>query len=135
MATSDIQSVPPPWKLKGTIYMLTFWSSKSQIEAAESFVYSPLEANSPFASQKDGRHVGGLSMVQIIRYSESPVGPYDELILTPGTHEYVIEEDGRRVTKRNVRITRIYVSQKYTCWNGRKSEFPGDLLSKLQSTK
>lgn len=124
MATDDIQPVPPPWKLKGTIYILAFWLSKAQIEAAGSLLYSPLEASSPFASPEGGRHVGGLSMFQIIRYTESPIGPYDELIISPGAHDHVVEENGKRVTKRNVRITRIYVSQKYTCWNGRKSLSP-----------
>ena len=27
-------------------------------------------------------------MVQIIRHTESPVGPYDELVLVPGEFEY-----------------------------------------------
>lgn len=123
MPPDDIQAVAPPWKLKGTIYILAFWSTKAQLEAAGDILYSPLEGSSPFvsASQEGGRHIGGLSMIQVIRYTESPVGPYDELIVTPGAHEYVVEENGRRVTKRNVRITRIYVSQKYTCWNGRKN--------------
>ena len=126
MASENFQSVLPPWKLKGTIYLFAFWSSKSQVEDAGSLVYSPLEAGSSFSStiQEGGRHVGGLSMIQIIRYSASPVGPYDELIISPGAHDYVVEENGKRVTKRSVRITRIYVSQKYTCWNGRKSRYP-----------
>jgi hypothetical protein len=125
MPPNDIQPVLPPWKLKGTVYMFPFWTKASDIAEAgkAGITYSPLEAKSAFASSEDsGKHLGGLSMVQIIRYTKSPVGPYDELILAPGSHEYVVEENGRRVKKRNLRITRIYVSQKYTCWNGRKSE-------------
>lgn len=122
----DIQPVLPPWKLKGTVYMFPFWTKASDIAEAgkAGITYSPLEAKSAFAasSEDSGKHLGGLSMIQVIRYTESPVGPYDELILAPGSHEYVVEENGRRVKKRNLRITRIYVSQKYTCWNGRKSE-------------
>jgi hypothetical protein len=64
--------------------------------------------------------VGGLGMIQVIRYTESPVGPYDELVIVPGGFEW---EDAKKIKKRNVRVTRIYVSQKETCWNGRKSEF------------
>lgn len=65
-------------------------------------------------------------MVQIIRYTSSPVGPYDELLVVPGYFEYERDrEDGKggvRVEKKkNARITRIYVSQKETCWNGRAS--------------
>lgn len=88
-------------------------------------MYSPLEAHSPFS---DGKFIGGLANVQVIRYTESPVGPYDELIVVPGKFEYHVDsklEDGnlKQVTKQNLRVTRIYVSQEATCWNGRNSEF------------
>lgn len=79
--------------------------------------HAPLERQTLSAS--DGTFVGGIGMVQIIRYTESPVGPYDELLLVPGFFKY----DGPNgETRKNVRITRIYVSQKYTCWNGRTSK-------------
>lgn len=55
-------------------------------------------------------------MVQVIRYSETPVGPYDEMLMIPGKFEYPDEKGG---TRANLRITRIYVSQEKTCWNGR----------------
>ena len=62
-------------------------------------------------------------MVQLIRYTESPVGPYDEFILVPGNFSWTKEDkDGRRITGHHPKITRIYVSQKHTCYNGRKSE-------------
>jgi hypothetical protein len=75
--------------------------------------YAPLEAASEFASpEAAGAFNGGLGMMQIVRYHDSPVGPYDELILVPG----YFQVPG---TKREmVRVTRIYVSQKDTCWNG-----------------
>jgi hypothetical protein len=81
------------------------------------FLYAPLELNSSFS---EGEMLGGLGMIQVIRYTESPVGPYDELVVVPGGFEW---EDAKKTKKRNVRVTRIYVSQKATCWNGRKSEF------------
>ncbi|EEY16277.1 conserved hypothetical protein [Verticillium alfalfae VaMs.102] len=113
--------VPPPWTLKGTVYLFAFWTTKSQAANPPSFAYSPLEASAGYATPEGSRHLGGLSMIQLIRYTESPVGPYDELILSPGFHEYTVEEAGKRVKKRNARITRIYVSQRQTCWNGRKN--------------
>ena len=125
--TTDIEPLPPPWKLRGTIYTFPFWTNKSEIAAANDagLTYSPLEANSAFASAEAGKHLGGMSLIQIIRYSESPAGPYDELILSTGSFEYAVEEaDGKRVKKRHLRITRIYVSHKSTCWNGRKSKAP-----------
>lgn len=124
MSTDDIKAVPAPWKLRGDVFSFPFWTNKEQIAKADAagITYSPLEAKGGYASHEGNEHLGGMGMIQIIRYSESPVGPYDELILIPGFWEYVIEEKGKRVKKRNTRITRIYVSQKYTCWNGRKSE-------------
>jgi hypothetical protein len=61
-------------------------------------------------------------MVQITRYTESPVGPYDGFILVPGQFEY--EDSG----KKNYKVSRIYVSQEKTCYNGRKSKWMGLLL-------
>jgi len=51
-------------------------------------------------------------MLQIIRYTETPVGPYDEMALMPG--DFVTPKK----TKQSMRITRIYVSQIDTCYNG-----------------
>jgi len=62
-------------------------------------------------------------MIQLLRYSDTPVGPYDEMILCPGYFEYPVDgKNGDKSTKKGVRITRIYVSQKQTCWNGRSSK-------------
>lgn len=87
--------------------------------------YSPLEAKSPFADPAaSGEHLGGLSQIQIIRYTDSPVGPYDELIVCPGFFAYEKDNDkGESKRMKNARVTRVYVSQKSTCWNGRTSEF------------
>ncbi|KAK8049643.1 hypothetical protein PG994_011373 [Apiospora phragmitis] len=120
MDGKPIVPVPAPWRLKGTIYMVSFWAQAGKLP---DFAYSPLEARSDFSNPvRSGEHLGGLSQFQIIRYTETPVGPYDELIVCPGFFKYQTEENGQIKTKKNARITRIYVSQKYTCWNGRKSE-------------
>lgn len=57
-------------------------------------------------------------MAQIIRYSETPVGPYDELAILPGTFSGVGRDGGKR---RDSRITGIWVSSKETLINGRKN--------------
>ena len=124
------ESIPvalPPWKLKGTIYSFMVYSTSKDattLSNDRSFLYSPLEASSTFGN---GKFLGGLSMLQLIRYTESPVGPYDELLIVPGSFAYEKETiEGERVKvekKKNLRITRIYVSQKATCWNGRTSGF------------
>lgn len=117
-----IPSAPPPWDLRGDVYFFSFWTSASQARNLPPMAYSPLEARSEYASNSSSRPVGGLSMVQILRYRDSPVGPYDELIVVPGSFDWVREDaSGRRRTGRNPKITRIYVSQKHTCYNGRLS--------------
>ena len=121
MTEPPITPVAAPWTLRGTIYMMPFWMSAAQAQRLPPVAYSPLEGSSAFASPEGGRPVGGLSMIQLIRYTESPVGPYDELILAPGYHAVTVEEKGRMVSRSKIRITRIYVSQKDICWNGRKS--------------
>lgn len=65
-------------------------------------------------------------MVQIVRYTETPVGTYDELVIMPGDFEVPVlsggsggeGEGGKKKVKKNTRITGIWVSQKDTCWNG-----------------
>lgn len=61
-------------------------------------------------------------MIQLIRYHDTPVGPYDEMILCPGSFEYPdpSSSSSSKSKKKAMRITRIYVSQKETCFNGRK---------------
>ena len=57
-------------------------------------------------------------MAQIIRYSETPVGPYDELAILPGAFSGVGRDGGK---KRDSRITGIWVSSKETLINGRRN--------------
>ncbi len=74
-----------------------------------------------------GRPVGGLYSIQILRYLDSPVGSYDELLVSPGAFAYPFEAEGggkKRKERRNLRITRIYVSSKEACYNGRLSKSP-----------
>lgn len=106
--------VPPPWTCKCTAYVLPFFYSASSGLPTD-LAYAPLEAatSSFFSSQAEaGSYKGGLCLIQIIRYTETPVGPYDEMVLLPG--EFGIP--GQK--GQNMRITSIYVSQKDTCYNG-----------------
>lgn len=119
--------VPGPWKLKASAHIFFMYNTSNDIKNLnESFIYDPLEANSKFTA---GKHVGGLSAVYVLRYHDSPVGPYDEMMVVPGFHEYekpVMKGDGTThlVTKKNLRVTRIFVSTKESCYNGRRSEIP-----------
>lgn len=118
--------VPAPWSLKATVYSFLLYitsSEASKLSENKTFLYAPLEANSGFAEDE---FVGGLALVQVLKYSESPVGPYDELLIVPGKFEYpfdITTKYGEETENRkNLKLTRIYVSQEKTCWNGRKSK-------------
>ncbi|KAL4972649.1 hypothetical protein BDW66DRAFT_169443 [Aspergillus desertorum] len=56
-----------------------------------------------------------LKAVMVIRYEDTDVGPYDELILIPG--RAVNPETG----KKEMRISNIYVSTDASVWNGRRN--------------
>lgn len=57
-------------------------------------------------------------MAQIIRYSDTPVGTYDELALMPGYFHGVGKEGGKM---KDLRVTGIWVSQEATLMNGRRN--------------
>lgn len=121
----EILAVPAPWTLKATIYSFMTYVTPAAAKNFPAFIYNPLEAEEFAAS---GNLLGGLASVQVVRYSDSPVGPYDELLVVPGKFAFEKDEagkDGKIEKKRKVglRLTRIYVSQKQTCWNGRTSKF------------
>ncbi|KAI9842743.1 MAG: hypothetical protein M1837_006926 [Sclerophora amabilis] len=110
-SAAAIESVPAPWTCKCDTYWLLF-GSQSPLPAD---VYAPLEAQtSTFADpQKAGKFQGGLGSIQIVRYSSTPAGSYDELLLMPGAFEVPGTSGSFN------RITRIYVSQKMTCYNAK----------------
>lgn len=124
-----LKEVPAPWKCTGQVYSMFFYSSstfttdKKLTENLSEIAFSPLERESFFASAEAGQFSGGLGGFMIVRYTETPVGPYDELLIIPGKYTYHVEEKGKSVQKRHGRITRIYVSQKHTQFNGRYSEW------------
>lgn len=49
-------------------------------------VYDPIElyAATDNSEEENGKHVSGPGFVQVVRYSQSPVGTYDELAILPG---------------------------------------------------
>jgi hypothetical protein len=121
---NSIIIAPPPWNLKADVYTVPFWVSTSQ---AQNFpfdiAYSPLELSSEFADLGLSRPVGGIGGIQVIRYKETPVGPYDELVIIPGKFEWTKEgHNGEYRSGQAYKASRLYVSQKHTCFNGRASK-------------
>lgn len=116
---SSIPSAPPPWTTKSTAYLLPFYHSPSQ--PLPSKAYSPLSAShAPFSKEPEcGVFKGGLSLLHLLRYSETPVGPYDEMAVMPGYFENS-KGKGEGKKGKNMRITAIWVSQRDTCWNGER---------------
>lgn len=112
-------SVPAPWSLKGTIYsffLLPGLGVPLDLVLPNK-TYPPLERQYPFAIE--GNYTGTIGIIQVVRYTETPVGPYDEMFVIPGFYDY--DREGKKET--NLRISRIYVSQKYSVWNARRSEY------------
>ncbi|TGZ81822.1 hypothetical protein EX30DRAFT_371032 [Ascodesmis nigricans] len=112
---------PAPWpnlKAQSLCLFTTTSASTTPIDAAW---YAPLEANSPFADPaKSGKFLGGLAMVMLVRYEDTPVGPYDELLWVPGRFEVPREGrvDGGEGKEEKLRVTRIYVSTRESTVNG-----------------
>ncbi|OKL60604.1 hypothetical protein UA08_04049 [Talaromyces atroroseus] len=84
--------------------------------------YHPCEVVHPDAlrrvdgkPQHNGIFSGLVKALVIVRYQDSDVGPYDELIVSPGF--FVNPHTG----KRYARITNIYVSTDASVWNGRRN--------------
>lgn len=92
--------VPPPWRLSGSATIAIYRFS-------ESYVYERV-ALPPSLS---GMFVGGFGAIMLVDYATSPVGPYRELLFSPGQFAY-----GR---KKAHSITHIYVSTEASVVNGR----------------
>ncbi|KAH7394360.1 hypothetical protein BKA66DRAFT_567310 [Pyrenochaeta sp. MPI-SDFR-AT-0127] len=113
----EVHPVPrakAPWTLKAESYLLFL-----KLSELPQGVYDPLEE--AWADKGLGTFVGGLGAVMIVRYSDTPVGPYDELILIPGN--FTVPQPSStgvpKIPKKALRISRIYVSQRTTTYNGR----------------
>lgn len=86
----------PPWPLHGHAYILNYWLSPALIKTAAEFRLAP----SP---------IDRVIQVMLVRYHDSPVGPYDELLLL----------DHPLISKRMLStIPKIYVSSQISVDHG-----------------
>lgn len=120
----NITRAPAPWKCTAQLYSMFFYSRPDEKLARDvsTVAYSPLEAESYFGAPQAGRFVGGLGGFVLVRHTDSPVGKYDELVIIPGSYTHHMNNNDRALEKRNLRISRVYVSQRHTLYNGRRSE-------------
>jgi hypothetical protein len=93
---------PAPWQLSGHGFILVYGFSRAYI----------LE-NGFIPASLSGNFCGGPSVVILVNYQCSAVGPYNELLFIPGRFNYA----GRQYSS----ITRIYVSTEASVINGRKN--------------
>jgi hypothetical protein len=100
--TNEVKDAPAPWTLTGQVAYLFLHGSRS---AQESFNENPDPVRSPFR--------GGLGGMILIRYSDSPVGAYDELLFVPGSYQFG--------DTTYYRISQIYVSSLDSVINGRRN--------------
>jgi hypothetical protein len=118
-----ITSIRAPWTTKATVYIIPFWTTRDAASNLPCRVYHPLEAESTCSTSAFGIPRGGLSMIHLIHYHASPVGPYYQMAICPGSFEYPVDDEpGTMSTETAMRATSVYVSQKHACWNGRKSK-------------
>ncbi|ROV92959.1 hypothetical protein VMCG_09014 [Cytospora schulzeri] len=124
MDDTNVKIAPAPWKCTANVYAVYFYSSPKSKNATDIPIvaYSPLEKESSFTSPEAGHFAGGVGSFMIVQYSDTPVGPYDELVIIPGAYTYRVQDkSGKWMEKKNPRATRTYVSQKHTCFNGRNN--------------
>jgi hypothetical protein len=103
MADSDDQaSVPAPWKLRASGYVLVLERAREQLDC-DRFTPPSLRA----------ARKGPFAYAMFVDYAEAPVGPYRELLFIPGAFRY---PDRSCFT-----ITKIYVSSQASVVNGRRN--------------
>ncbi|EME41177.1 hypothetical protein DOTSEDRAFT_134901 [Dothistroma septosporum NZE10] len=110
--TPPYKTAPAPWTLKGDMFWLIL-TLKAPLPAE---IYDPL--TTVRLDQQSNDFQGGIGTIQIIRYDNSPVGPYDELMILPGNFTV---PGGDAKGKSKLRIARIYVDSKGSCYNGRRN--------------
>jgi hypothetical protein len=107
---AELPEAPAPWTCRAeTYWMIIQLGSPLPVD-----IWDPLEATHPACTVRDFR--GGYGFIMVVRYQETPVGEYDELLIVPGNFEV---HGGSEKGKERPRVTRIYVSQKETTFNGK----------------
>ncbi|KAI9375063.1 hypothetical protein BJX61DRAFT_550338 [Aspergillus egyptiacus] len=137
--TAAIPIAPPPWTLTAKAWIFLYTdveppTSGSQATAQNpnnnpdilqgilpEGAYHPFEVIHPSGLEQLANgsvpqfHRSWLKGVMILRYEETDVGPYDELILIPGPATNPVNEE------KDMRISSIYVSTDASVWNGRRN--------------
>ncbi|KAH7138483.1 hypothetical protein B0J11DRAFT_421942 [Dendryphion nanum] len=121
---------PAPWTAKAESYWLFLTLGGKLPEG----VYDRVDVRGGveevgYEGKERGEFKGGLGVVMIVRYTDTPVGPYDELLLIPGNFSVPTPTSASTtpptfsLPRSALRITRIYVSTSNaaTVYNGRRN--------------
>ncbi|THH31846.1 hypothetical protein EUX98_g2351 [Antrodiella citrinella] len=107
---------PAPWPCKGECFWFSTYVHAKRGAYPPPAAFGELEQGTAFADPTvAGDYEGGLAGVIVFRYTETPVGPYDEIMWIPG--KFTVPAGGPGA----LRITRLYVSTKESVYNGRKN--------------
>ncbi|KAI0629143.1 hypothetical protein C8Q77DRAFT_1142361 [Trametes polyzona] len=108
--------VPAPWTVKAEAWwFITSLGHRPEPGETLPISYFPSQETQLYkTSMEQGAFCGGRGSITLIRYTESPIGPFDELAIAPG--EFV-----NPYQKPSHRVTRAYVSSKEAVLNGRNN--------------
>jgi hypothetical protein len=115
--------IPPPWVFKTKLYL--FATPLNLVDREDPLLqgllpgsYNPEETIHPSALapvRGSPQWKGGMLKVVIVRYEDSPIGPYDELIASLDGFANPFERGT------SARITNIYVDSRKSIWHGRNN--------------
>ncbi|KAF3939678.1 hypothetical protein ABW19_dt0205616 [Dactylella cylindrospora] len=104
---STITTAPPPWECHGHAWWFIAWPMTSKP------IYPGSCHPADFHDGVNDNFHSFLGMIQVVRYTSTPVGPYDEILYIPGHFSTP------HSTSPRYRITNIYVSKPESVYNGR----------------
>ncbi|KAI0820330.1 hypothetical protein BC628DRAFT_1397743 [Trametes gibbosa] len=109
-----IKPVPAPWTVKAEAWwFITSLGHRTEQGETLPISYFPTQETQLYKiSMEQGAFRGGRGSITLIRYSESPVGPFEELAIAPG-------EFANPYQKPSHRVTRAYVSSMKALVSGR----------------
>jgi hypothetical protein len=83
---SKYSLVPAPWILKAEAYWFVLAMFGKSSETLPPGNFDPLEVRSKELAEEPGAWKGGPSMIMLLRYKESPVGPCEYYTVHAHSH-------------------------------------------------
>ncbi|KAI0741563.1 hypothetical protein C8Q80DRAFT_1111000 [Daedaleopsis nitida] len=113
---AEIRTTPAPWNVKAEAWwFITSLGHKPQPGESLPISYFPAQETQLYqTSVAQGSFRGGRGSITLLRYIDSPIGPFDELAISPGEFTNPFESESHRVT-------RAYVSSLAAVVNGRSN--------------